>query len=104
MTVGASSRVIMLGIDGLPPWQLDQFLDAKYLPNFERLLRRGTRCDAIPTLPALTAPGWAAIASGRSPSALGIENILLPTPGHTPDEIRADVFRSFEEKIDALKP
>lgn len=88
MSVGRCSRVVMIGIDGLPPWQLDKFLEAKYLPNFERLLQRGIRYDAIPTLPPLTAPGWAAIASGRSPSSLGIENILLPTPGRRPDEIR----------------
>jgi predicted AlkP superfamily phosphohydrolase/phosphomutase len=85
---GRCERVLMLGIDGLPPAQLDTFLRTDELPNFAKLLSNGTRFDAIPTLPALTSPGWPAIASGCLPSSLGVENILLPTPGQRPNDIR----------------
>jgi len=67
---------------------LRRFVGQGHLPHIAALLAGGTSCDVIPTMPALTAPGWMSIASGAGPTALGVENILLPTPGGKPNEIR----------------
>lgn len=80
-------RVFLLGIDGLPPRTLRRFMDEGRLPAFQRLAARAGTVELVPTLPPLTAPGWLTIASGAHPSTLGVESILLPTPGRAPDEI-----------------
>ena len=78
----------MLGIDGLPRAVFERFVAEGRMPRFARLLERAATTDLIPTLPALTSPCWLSIASGAYPSTLGVENILLPTPGEAPDVIR----------------
>jgi len=90
-----TARVFVLGVDGLPSTTFDRFLAEGVLPNCAALLARSARLDVVPTLPALTAPGWMTIASGSHPATLGITNILLPTPGAAPDTIRNGFDRSF---------
>lgn len=81
-------KVFLLGLDGLPPETFRRFLLQGHMPHFTRLLERASVFDVVPTLPATTAPGWLTIASGAYPSTIGVENILLPTPGETPDKVR----------------
>ncbi|MBO4208391.1 alkaline phosphatase family protein [Micromonospora echinofusca] len=89
------SNLFLLGVDGLPPATLFRFVEEGILPNCAKLLGEAARLDVVPTLPALTSPGWQTIASGAHPATLGISNILLPTPGHAPDHIRNGFDRSL---------
>ena len=88
-------RVILFGVNGLPPAALRRFLAAGAAPRFAAWLERAYTVDMEPTLPALTAPGWMCIASGANPSTLGIENILLPRPGATP----SDIDNGFDSRL-----
>jgi predicted AlkP superfamily phosphohydrolase/phosphomutase len=78
----------MLGIDGLPPASLRRFCGEGILPNVHKLMEASAQLDVVPTLPAVTSPGWLTIASGAHPGTLGVSNILLPVPGEAPDRIR----------------
>jgi predicted AlkP superfamily phosphohydrolase/phosphomutase len=79
----------------LPGRVLDRFVDEGILPNCTKLIGASARLDVVPTLPALTAPGWLTIASGAHPGTMGVSNILLPTPGAAPDHIRNGFDRSL---------
>lgn len=81
-------RLVFLGFDGLPPETFRRFLRDGHMPKLSKRLADATIFNVIPTLPPLTAPGWASIATGAHPSTLGIENILLPTIGESPASIR----------------
>lgn len=94
-------KIFLLGIDGLPPETFHRFVAEGRMPHFARLLERALVLDMIPTLPALTAPGWLSIASGACPSAIGVENLLLPTPGKAPDFIR-NGFDSRQSRAEYL--
>jgi predicted AlkP superfamily phosphohydrolase/phosphomutase len=78
----------MLGIDGLPPPVFRRFLDEGVLPNCARLQESAAWLDVVPTLPAVTCPGWLTIASGAHPATLGVANILQPVRGHAPDTVQ----------------
>jgi predicted AlkP superfamily phosphohydrolase/phosphomutase len=95
----AHSKVFLLGIDGLPPRPFYRFVREGRLPHFARLLERAAVLDVISTLPPLTCPAWLAIASGASPGTIGVGNILLPVPGHSPDTIQ-NGFSSTHSKAE----
>lgn len=86
--MGPARRLFLLGIDGLPPATLRRFIAEGLLPNCAALLRQSASFDVVPTLPALTAPGWLTIASGAHPRTIGVSNILQPVRNHAPDVIR----------------
>ncbi len=88
-------NLFLLGIDGLPPAALRRFVGEGIMPNCAKLMAEAARLDVIPTLPAVTAPGWLTIASGAHPATLGISNLLLPTPGEAPDRIRNGFSRTL---------
>lgn len=88
-------RLFMLGIDGLPPATFRRFLDEGIMPNARRLLASAASFDVVPTLPALTAPGWLTIGTGARPDTLGVSNVLQPVPGQAPDVITNGFDRSL---------
>jgi predicted AlkP superfamily phosphohydrolase/phosphomutase len=90
-------RLFMLGIDGLPPLTLHRFADEGILPHCSSLIRQAAELAVVPTLPALTSPGWLTIGSGALPGTLGVSNILLPTEGSSPDTIRNGFDRSLTD-------
>lgn len=91
------SRLVVLGVDGLPPTVLHRFAEEGALPHCAALLRQSAELSVVPTLPALTAPGWMTIASGAHPGTLGVSNILMPATGPAPDTIRNGFDRSLTE-------
>jgi len=97
----AHSKVFLLGIDGLPPRPFYRFVREGRLPHFARLLERAAVLDVVSTLPPLTCPAWLSIASGASPGSIGVGNILLPVPGHSPDTIQ-NGFDSTHSKAEYI--
>ena len=81
-------RLFLLGVDGLPPGHFSRFVEEGLLPNCKALIRESASFDVVPTLPALTAPGWMTIASGAHPGTIGVSSILQPQRGQPPDLIR----------------
>lgn len=90
-------RLFMLGIDGLPPATFRRFLAEGIMPHATRLLQSAALFDVVPTLPALTSPGWLTIGTGARPDTLGVSNVLQPVPGAAPDVICNGFDRSLNQ-------
>ncbi len=74
-------RAILLGIDGgtfdiLDPWAAEGLL-----PNFARLLERGTRGDLASTIPPTTPPAWTSCVTGKHPGRHGVYDFREYSPG-----------------------
>jgi predicted AlkP superfamily phosphohydrolase/phosphomutase len=66
---GKVARVILVGMDALQLCQVRRFADEGALPNFQRLLSRGSAGEALPELPAWTPTNWGTIATGALPGS-----------------------------------
>jgi predicted AlkP superfamily phosphohydrolase/phosphomutase len=75
-------RVVILGLDGLDPTLLSQWMDAGGLPNFARLRAEGTFSPLRTTNPPETACAWAAFSTGQNPGKTGIFDFVIRDP-HT---------------------
>jgi predicted AlkP superfamily phosphohydrolase/phosphomutase len=80
-------QLFLIGVDGLPPTTLDRFLAEGILPNIASLQAQSGRLSVIPTLPAVTSPGWMTIGTGAHPATHGVCNLLQPRPGASPDSM-----------------
>ncbi len=60
-------RVVVLGMDGLDPDLLSEFLAAGDLPHFARLAARGTFRRLATTIPAVSPVAWSSFQTGTNP-------------------------------------
>ena len=75
-----SSRVLVLGLDSVPPSLLfDRFLPL--MPRMRQLLERCTFGTLLSTDPPITVPAWAVMFSGVDPGTLGIYGFRHRRPG-----------------------
>ena len=80
--VGAqnSRRVIVLGIDGMDPRMLSQFIDEGHLPNFQHLATTGDFAPLETTMPPLSPVAWSTFITGLDPGGHGIYDFLHRDP------------------------
>jgi len=65
-------KVVLVGLDGAT-WDVLRPLAKKgELPTIERLMDQGTWGDLESTIPPVTMPAWASLATGRNPGKIGI--------------------------------
>ena len=64
--------VFVLGFDGLDPGMVEGLIDEGLLPNFARLRHDGAWGTARSTIPFVSPPAWATVATGTAPSDHGI--------------------------------
>ncbi|HDJ89550.1 MAG TPA: hypothetical protein ENG40_02525, partial [Thermoprotei archaeon] len=64
--------VFILGLDGLSPKILKNFVERGILPNFKKIMENGGFSKALPVIPAQTPENWATIATGAWPGTHGI--------------------------------
>ncbi len=69
-------RVIFLGLDGLDPNLLEQWMAAGELPNFSRLAAEGSFTRLHTTYPAISPVAWASFMTGVDPSRHNIFDFL----------------------------
>jgi predicted AlkP superfamily phosphohydrolase/phosphomutase len=76
----ARRRVLILGLDGVPP----EFLFDRirpYTPNLNRLLEAGTRAVLRTSDPPVSVPAWPVMFTGVDPGTLGIYGFRHRRPG-----------------------
>jgi predicted AlkP superfamily phosphohydrolase/phosphomutase len=73
-------RVLILGIDGLDPGLLQRYLDARLLPNFQRLIDRGDFKPLQTTMPPLSPVAWSTFITGLDPGGHGISDFVHRDP------------------------
>ena len=75
----SQGKVILIGLDGLMPEQVDRYKDD--VPELERLLREGFFSPAIPSGVTCTATNWPTIATGAWMGTHGCVGFHVHLPG-----------------------
>ena len=75
-------RVVILGLDGLDPILVEQFLDEGLLPNFARLRDEGTYSRLGTTWPPLSPVAWSSFSTGTNPGKHNIFDFLTRNPSN----------------------
>ena len=61
-------RMIVLGVDGLDPNLLQQFIDEGALPNFKSMIEAGDFKPLQTTMPPLSPTAWSTFITGMDPT------------------------------------
>ena len=110
-------RVVILGLDGLSPELVDQYLAEGLLPNLSRLRDEGSYARLGTTWPPLSPVAWSSFSTGANPGKHNIFDFLTrnvhdygPTPSsvHIQPARRSLKFGKFHipysrARIDALR-
>jgi predicted AlkP superfamily phosphohydrolase/phosphomutase len=75
-TVAPTRRLVLIGIDGLGPAQVQDGVDRGTLPVFAQLLRRGSHGPLATLRPTLGPPIWTTIFTGRLPRDHGVKSFV----------------------------
>lgn len=73
-------KVIILGIDGMDPRLLTEFVEAGDLPNFQRLMETGSFSPLQTTIPPQSPVAWSTFMTGLPPEEHGIFDFLHRDP------------------------
>ena len=76
----ASKKLIVLGIDGMDPVLLRQFMDAGRMPNFKTLAARGSFYPLQTSIPPQSPVAWANIITGLNPGGHGLFDFIHRDP------------------------
>lgn len=80
-----SSKVMVLGVDGMDPRLTRKYIDEGLLPNIKKIAERGAQRHDFVMLgaqPTVTPPQWTTLATGAYPSTHGITQFSRTIPGH----------------------
>ncbi|MBN1934491.1 MAG: alkaline phosphatase family protein [Anaerolineae bacterium] len=72
----SQSRVIVIGLDGVPLGLLRPWIEAGELPTMHRFLRDGIVGDLESTMPPTSGPSWSSFITGKNPGKTGIYDFL----------------------------
>ncbi len=75
-----NTRVAVIGLDGgtfdlIKPW-----VDAGYLPTFQKLMAEGVWGELRSTMPPITAPAWSSFITGKNPGNHGLIDFVFRRP------------------------
>lgn len=73
------SRVILIGIDGLPPGVLRHCVDRGIFSTIGQIIEGGFVCDLASVRPPVTGPAWMSALTGCSPARHGVHEFLMPS-------------------------
>lgn len=73
-------KVLILGIDGLDPKLLQQFMEAGDLPNFRHAIEHGSFCPLRTTIPPQSPVAWSTFITGLDPGGHDIFDFLTRDP------------------------
>lgn len=73
-------RVVILGLDGLDPQLVDQYLEEGLLPNLAKLRDQGTYMRLGTTWPPLSPVAWSSFSTGSNPGKHNIFDFITRNP------------------------
>ncbi len=79
-TPSTPGPVFLLGFDGLDPGLVERLEAEGALPNFARLRAEGAVGVVHSTLPFISPPAWATVATGVPPADHGVWSFWIPSP------------------------
>lgn len=80
-SVSFSKKIVILGIDGMDPGLLEQFMKAGLMPNFKRLAESGGFKKLRSSIPPQSPVAWSEFAVGAPASVHGIFDFIHRDPG-----------------------
>jgi predicted AlkP superfamily phosphohydrolase/phosphomutase len=66
------AKALLIGLDGATFTILDPLMEAGVMPRLKEFVNRGVRAELRSIIPALTAPAWTSMVTGRSPGNNGV--------------------------------
>ena len=85
MTNVLSSKIMVLGVDGMDPRLAKKYVDEGKMPNLKTIIERGAQREDLVLLgimPTITPPGWTSLATGAYPGTHGITCFWNQDPEH----------------------
>lgn len=70
------SRVVVLGLDGVPYSLLNRFAEDGVMPNVARLRGEGTLCSMTASIPEVSSTSWSTFMTGVNPGRHGIYGFM----------------------------
>ena len=93
-------RVVIFGLDGVPPHLVDRGIATGRLPNFERMRAEGADGQTRSTVPPLSMIAWSSFATGRNPGNHGVYNFMLKEEGeYGTNFVNADTLREKSKSV-----
>ena len=80
LSTQSDPRVIVIGIDGMDPSYLQQFMNEGRLPNFQRLASEGDFAPLQTSMPPLSPVAWSNFITGMNPGGHGVFDFLHREP------------------------
>ena len=74
------SRVVVLGLDGMPHSLLQHLIAEGVMPNFQQLIVQGSLMSMTSVIPTVSSTAWASIATGCNPGKHGIFGFIDRVP------------------------
>jgi len=75
------SKVLVIGLDGVPLSLIRGWAEEGKLPTFRRLMERGVVGDLRSTIPPTSGPSWSTFMTGKNPGKTGIYDFLYRREG-----------------------
>ena len=104
-------RLIVVGLDGQDPGLTERFLTEGKLPNFQKLLERGSYSRLRTTFPSVSPVAWSSFSTGTNPGRHNIFDFLdrdrrtyLPTLSSTAIDPAQRVLRLGRFRIPLERP
>ncbi|MFQ5512430.1 MAG: alkaline phosphatase family protein [Candidatus Krumholzibacteriia bacterium] len=73
---GTAPSVVVLGIDGMDPGLLTQYMEMGIMPNFERLMKTGSYSELQTSIPPQSPVAWSNFITGMDPGGHGIFDFI----------------------------
>ena len=87
--------VVVLGIDGMDPVLLQQFVSEGRMPNFERLMKEGSFSSLGTSIPPQSPVAWSNFSTGMDPGGHGIFDFIHRDP---------DTYEPVFSAADVIEP
>jgi len=92
-------RVVILGLDGLDPMLVDQYLEEGLLPNLAKLRDAGTYKRLGTTWPPLSPVAWSSFSTGTNPGKHNIFDFLTRSPSDYGPRMSSVVTRPSQRTL-----
>lgn len=97
-------KLAVIGLDCAMPKMIEKHIEEGHLPNFKKLIEKGTIADnCLVPYPTITPPNWATIATGAWAGTHGITDFQIHLPGTSlKDENKIQAFNSERFKAETI--
>ncbi len=76
----SKKKMMVIGFDGMDPKQLQQHIDNGYMPNFKRLIEKGSFTTLGTSIPPQSPVAWSNFISGKNPGGHNIFDFIHRDP------------------------